>query len=568
LTIRVFSPKCCLKISVLIELTGTTEFAWIRERATRKFAPQTKSFRLRRHQKFGTPAVSIVYERESSPSMELHSRYLRQVNVRQLIPSLAPRQFAPFPIATYTDHFRRAQMIGLKTFRAEIRPTLRLAIPLVLAELGWMSMALVDTMMVGRLSNSAVAISAVSLGGILVHVLAFFGGGLLFGLDTLVSQAFGAGQREDCHRSLLHGIYLSLALTPLLMAPVWFFEPLLRFVGISPDIIVLAVPYSKAMAWGTLPLLLYFAVRRCMQGMNIVRPIAFALITANIINAVGNWLLIYGKLGAPAMGAVGSGWSTAWARIYLAAVLVGYLLWYDREHRTELLRTPIQPELARIRRLITLGFPAAMQITLEIGVFALVTALIGRLGAISLASHQIALNTVSFTYMVPLGISSAAAVRVGQAIGRRDPSGASAAGDSAIFFGAGFMTLAGLALLVFPRVIARIYTPDETVIRNTVLLLAAGAAFQLFDGIQTVATGALRGAGDTRTPMLCHFTAYWIIGLPLGAWLCFRRDWGAFGLWSGLSLALILIGIVLLFAWRRTVRTLIETANEAELVRN
>jgi MATE family multidrug resistance protein len=445
-------------------------------------------------------------------------------------------------------------MVGLRTLRAEIRPTLRLAIPLVLAELGWMSMAIVDTMMVGRLPSSAVAISAVSLGGILVHVLAFFGGGLLIGLDTLVSQAFGAGRREDCHRSLLHGIYLSFALTPLLMAPVWFFDPLLRFARISPDIISVAVPYSKAMAWGTLPLLLYFAVRRCMQGMNMVRPISFALVTANIINAVGNWLLIYGRLGAPAMGAVGSGWSTAFARIYLAAILVGYLLWYDRKHRTELLRTPIHPQLARIRRLIALGFPAAMQITLEIGVFALVTALIGRLGAISLASHQIALNTVSLTYMVPLGISSAAAVRVGQAIGRRDPSGASAAGDSAIFFGAGFMTLAGIALLVFPRWIARIFTPDETVIRNTVLLLAAGAAFQLFDGIQTVATGALRGAGDTRTPMFCHFTAYWIIGLPLGAWLCFYRGWGAFGLWSGLSLALILIGIFLLFAWRRAVR--------------
>ena len=454
-------------------------------------------------------------------------------------------------------------MIGLQTLRAEIRPTLRLAIPLVLAELGWMTMAVVDTMMVGRLPNSAVAISAVSLGGILVHVLAFFGGGLLIGLDTLVSQAFGAGQREDCHRSLLHGIYLSLAVTPFLMTPVWLFDPLLRSAGISQDIISVAVPYSKAMAWGTLPLLLYFGVRRCMQGMNIVRPIAFALVSANIINAAGNWLLIYGKLGAPAMGAVGSGWSTAWARIYLAAVLVGYLLWYDQKHRTELLRTPIQPELARIRRLIVLGFPAAMQITLEIGVFALVTALIGRLGAVSLASHQIALNTVSLTYMVPLGISSAAAVRVGQAIGRKDPFAASAAGGSAIFFGAGFMTLAGIALLVFPRWIARIYTPDETVIRNTVLLLAAGAAFQLFDGIQTVATGALRGAGDTRTPMLCHFTAYWIIGLPLGAWLCFQRGWGAFGLWAGLSLALILIGIVLLLVWRRTVRGMVhEAANE------
>ncbi len=423
-------------------------------------------------------------------------------------------------------------------------------------------MAIVDTMMVGRLPNSAVAISAVSLGGILVHVLAFFGGGLLIGLDTLVSQAFGAGQREDCHRSLLHGIYLSLALTPFLMTPVWFFDSLLRFARIAPDIISVAVPYSKAMAWGTLPLLLYFAVRRCMQGMNMVRPISFALVTANIINAVGNWLLIYGRLGAPAMGAVGSGWSTAFARIYLAAILVGYLLWYDQKHRTELLRTPIQPELARIRRLIALGFPAAMQITLEIGVFALVTALIGRLGAISLASHQIALNTVSLTYMVPLGISSAAAVRVGQAIGRGDPRGAGEAGGTAILLGAAFMTCAGGALLLFPRWIARMYTPDETVIHSTILLLAAGAAFQLFDGIQTVATGALRGAGDTRTPMFCHFTAYWIIGLPLGAWLCFYRGWGAFGLWSGLSLALILIGIVLLFAWRRTVRRLALSSEE------
>jgi MATE family, multidrug efflux pump len=447
-------------------------------------------------------------------------------------------------------------MIRSQTIRAELGPTLRLALPLVLAEIGWMSMAIVDTMMVGRLPNSAVAIAAVSLGGILVNVLSFFAGGLLIGLDTLVSQAFGAGQREDCHRSLLHGIYLSFVLAPLLMAPVWFFEPMLRAMRIAPDVIVLAVPYSKALAWGTLPLLLYFAVRRCMQAMNIVRPIAFALVTANIINAGGNLLLIYGKWGIPAMGAVGSGWSTAWARIYLSVILVSYLLWYDRRHRTRLLHTPIQPELSRIRRLIALGFPSAMQITLEVGVFALVTALIGRLGAISLASHQIALNTVSFTYMVPLGMSSAAAVRVGQAIGRKDPQGAAHAGGTAIFLGAVFMTCMSVVLLVVPRWIARAYTPDLAIIQNTIALLAAGAAFQLFDGIQTVATGALRGLGDTRTPMLCHFTAYWIIGLPLGSWLCFRLGWGAFGLWAGLSLALILIGIVLLIVWQRRVRNL------------
>lgn len=429
----------------------------------------------------------------------------------------------------------------------------RLAGPLVLAEIGWMSMAIVDTMMVGRLPDSAVAIGAVSLGSILFHTLVFFGGGLLIGLDTLVSQAFGAGQVEDCHHSLVNGIYLSLAITPLLMAANWWLMPNLRRVGVDPQVLAVAIDYTRALGWGTLPLLLYFAVRRTLQAMNMLKAVAFALVTANAVNALGNWILIYGKFGAPRMGTVGSGWSTCIARIYLAAILVGYLFFYDRRHRTELLKTPVRPNLRRMARLITLGFPAAMQITIEIGVFALVTALIGKLGPIALASHQIALNTVSLSYMVPLGISSAAAVRVGQALGRRDIAAAERSGWTAILLGAAFMTAAAIVLLLVPRQIARIYTPDPAIVRATVTLLAFGAAFQLCDGVQTVATGALRGAGDTRTPMLCHLLGYWAIGLPIGAFLCFRLHWGVPGLWSGLSLALILIGVVLLGVWRRKI---------------
>jgi multidrug resistance protein, MATE family len=447
-------------------------------------------------------------------------------------------------------------MLSSDALRAEFRPTLRLALPLVFAELGWMSMNIVDTIMVGHLPDSAVSMGAVSLGSGIFIVLALFGEGLLIGLDTLVSQAFGAGQREDCHRSLINGIYLSLALTPLLTAPIWLLPRLLSAIGTDPAVNILTIPYTKALGMGLLPLLLYFGVRRCMQSMNLVKPVMFALVSANVINALFNWLLIYGKWGFPAMGTVGSGWSTAIARAYMAAVLIGYLLWYDHRHRTQLLKTPVEIDLPRIRRLIALGLPAAMQLTLESGVFAAVTALSAKLGAVPLASHQIALNTVALTYMVPLGICSAAAVRVGQAIGRRDATGAANAGGTAIFIGAAFMTCASVFLLIFPRWIALAYTPDEAVIRSTVRLLAAGAAFQLFDGIQSVATGALRGAGDTRTPMLCHLLAYWIIGLPLGAWLCFRHGWGVIGLWVGLSLALILIGIVLLLVWRRTVRGL------------
>jgi MATE family multidrug resistance protein len=447
-------------------------------------------------------------------------------------------------------------MLQLQTLRSELPPTLRLALPLVLAELGWMSMAIVDTMMVGRLPNSATAMGAVGLGSSIFIVLGLFGGGMLLGLDTVVSQAFGAGKREDCHRSLVNGIYLSAALTPVLAAPIWLLPRLLMSVHVGSEVLRLAVPYTKALVVGLFPLLLYFAVRRCLQAMNMVKPVAIALVTANVINAFGNWILIYGKWGVPAMGTVGSGWSTAIARTYMAAVLLGYLLWFDHRHRTQLLNTPVDVDLPRIRRLISLGLPAAMQSTLESGVFATITTLIAKLGAVPLASHQIALNTVSFTYMVPLGISSAAAVRVGQALGRKDRAGAGDAGGTAIFLGGAFMACASLALLIFPRWIARLFTPDEIVIRSTVGLLAAGAAFQLFDGIQTVATGALRGVGDTRTPMFCHFLAYWVIGLPLGAWLCFQRGWGAAGLWSGLSLALILIGIVLWLVWRRAVQRL------------
>lgn len=178
----------------------------------------------------------------------------------------------------------------------------------------------------------------------------------------------------------------------------------------------------------------------------------------------------------------------------------------------------------------------------------------GRLGAVPLASHQIALNTVSVTYMVPLGIGSAAAVRVGHALGRKDVEGASHAGWTAMALGAGFMACMAVVLWTIPEKIVRIYTPDKSVIVAASKLLFVAAFFQLFDGVQAVTTGALRGTGDTRTPFICHLIAYWLIGLPLGYYLCFYRNWGAPGLWTGLCLALILIGSALLIFWQRTVR--------------
>ena len=431
---------------------------------------------------------------------------------------------------------------------------LKLATPLVVAELGWMGMGIVDTMMVGRVS--AEAMGAVSLGSVLFYAVAIFGSGLMLGLDTLVSQAHGAGRRMDCHRAVLSAVYLALPLTPALMFLIWCWEPLLVRFGINPVVLRQTLPYLRAIMWSTLPLLLYFAFRRYLQAMNHTSAIMVALVTANLMNLAGNWILVYGHFGVRAMGAEGSGWATCISRVYMTAVLIAYTLYDAVVNRTGLMHAPLLPDLARIRALINLGFPAAMQLSIEVGVFAAATALIGTLDPLSLAAHQIAINTASLTYMVPLGISSAAAVRVGQALGRGDISAASRAGWTAMGLGAAFMAGAGVLMISFPAYVARAFTTDRAVIRTAVALLAVAAAFQLFDGIQTVATGALRGAGDTRTPMICHLVGYWAIGLPLGYVLCFVVGWRAVGLWTGLCIALILIGVVLLLAWTRKVRVL------------
>ena len=239
----------------------------------------------------------------------------------------------------------------------------------------------------------------------------------------------------------------------------------------------------------------------------------------------------------------------------MAGVLAVTLLWVESRRSLPQWAHAVRIDWSRVSSLLKLGAPAATQILLEIGAFSAATALIAKLGPVPLSGHEIALNCAAFTFMVPLGISSAAAVRVGQQLGRRDPAGARRAGWSAIMLGVGFMTCSGLVFVSFPTLIARMFTPSVAVIRTGARLLLVAAAFQLFDGLQTVATGALRGAGDTKTPMLANFIAYWLIGLPAGYLLCFRLGWGALGIWMGLCGGLMIIGSALLFSWHK--RTLL-----------
>jgi MATE family multidrug resistance protein len=423
---------------------------------------------------------------------------------------------------------------------------LKLAAPLALAELGWVAMGLEDAVMAGRLGPAA--LGAGTLGVMLFYPLAICGTGLLLGMDTLVAQSFGSRQPAECRRILVDGIWLAVALTPLVALLELVLIPVVRAAGVNPSVLALFAPFFKAQLWGILPLLLYTALRRYLQAVDVVKPVTFALVSANIVNIIGNWALMFGHWGMPAMGLEGSGWSTTIARLYMAVVMAVAVWWDGRSSAGAFMS--IRPRWRRIRELVQLGLPAGGQILFEGVVFGLVSVMAARLDDVSLAAHSIAINVVSTTYMVPLGISSAAAVRVGQALGACRPRAASARGWAALLLGAAFMGTAGLALALVPRWIVRLYTHDAAVVVSGALLLRIAALFELFDGLQVVATGALRGLGNTHTAMLAHLGGYWAIGLPVAYLLGFHYGWGVAGIWTGLSAALILIGLALVAAWR------------------
>jgi multidrug resistance protein, MATE family len=460
--------------------------------------------------------------------------------------------------------------------RRELPQLLKLALPLILGELGWMAMSLVDTIMVGRLPHSAIAMSAGALAQVLFNTLVFGVGGILLGLDTLISQAFGAKEVQKANRWLLHGLVMAALLSIALMGLFAAGPALLMHMPVDRTVLEQAVPAMWGLNYGTLPLLLYFTLRRYLQAAHHGRPIAFALVSANVVNVAGDWLLMFGHrwqigthtLAIPAFGVTGSAWSTSFARLYLMAVLLFAVLLADQRHNYGLRTVSRRIELQHLRKLFLLGAPAGASLLIEIAIFALVTSLIATLGPLSLAGHEVALQCASTTFMVPLAISSATAVRVGHAVGRIRTGAATfaqaaAAGWSGIAAGAGFMLTASVMFLTIPAKVARIFTPDPGVIAAAVPLLAIAAGFQFFDGIQITASGALRGAGNTTASFYTQIVCYWLIGMPLGMLLAFRAHLGAVGLWWGLLIALTAAALMLSAVWWRTTKSLARTVGAA-----
>jgi MATE family multidrug resistance protein len=278
------------------------------------------------------------------------------------------------------------------------------------------------------------------------------------------------------------------------------------------------------------------------------------LVIANLVNAGANWVLIYGNLGAPALGVTGAAWATNIGRVFMAVSLLLVILRHEHAHKVGLFDVPfLRVEWDRLARLFRLGAPAATQLTAEVGVFGAVAALAGRIDPVALAAHQVALNLASVAFMLPLGLASAGAVRVGHAIGRRSVEQAASAGGAVIALALASMSLSALIFVLGAEPLVRLFTTDPAVVATGIVLVQVAAAFQLFDGLQVATTGALRGLGDTRTPMFTNLVGHWLIALPIAALCGFTFGYGVVGLWAGLCVGLTLVGLFLLWMWHRRI---------------
>jgi len=438
----------------------------------------------------------------------------------------------------------------------ELRQLLALALPLAAAHAGNQLMAVVDTAIVGRLG--AVELGAVGLANSLFLPITVLGIGAMMGLDPLVSQALGAGDPPRARKLLWQGVWLALAVSLVLAVPIALAPFLLVPFGIEPQVAEQARDYLWIRMVGLAPMLLFTGLRSYLQAQGITRPMLVGVVLGNLFNVPATWLLVFGGEALPAwagplrafpaMGVLGAGLATALGTVLQLCVVAAAVRSVphpalDRAHR--------RLDREEVRTAIRVGVPIGLQMMAEVGVFAFVGLLIGKLGSTDLAAHQIAITLASFTFTVAVGVGAAASVRVGRAVGAGDAPGTRRAGVVALLGGGAWMALSALLFVLLPRPLASLLTDEPEVIAATVPLLFVAAVFQISDGLQAVGAGILRGAGDTRWPFLANVIGHYAVGLPVGIALGMGLGLGVNGLWWGLCTGLTAVAATLTFRFLR-----------------
>jgi multidrug resistance protein, MATE family len=433
----------------------------------------------------------------------------------------------------------------------EIHACLLLAVPLAGAQLAQAATAFVDTVMMGILGSQTIAAGA--LGALMFHVLTIVGSAILSAVSPLVAEAYGGGQGDRVGLVVRQGWWMAILLAVPMSLLLWYGEGVLRLMGQEAETAALAGTYLRAIVWGYFPALGFAVLRNFVSALSRPRPVIVVMVGGTLTNVAINYVLIFGKFGLPALGLTGIGLASTLSLWGMFIALGLYSLQQRSIRSYGAFSNLHQLDRGVFLELLNVGLPIGVLAAVETGLFAVVTLLIGQLGTTMLAAHQIALQTASMTFTIPLGISLATTVRVGQLMGQNHPMGARLAGFVGIGISAFFMFCMGLLFWAFPTQIVSLYVDvtdpaNATVVNLAKALLGVAAMFQIVDGIQISAAGALRGIKDTRIPMLIGILTYWGLGLTSGYLLGLRFGFGGVGLWWGLAIGLLVAACVL--TWR------------------
>ena len=439
-------------------------------------------------------------------------------------------------------------------FQDELGICLRLGTPLALGEVGWMSTYIIDALLIGKLPHSTDAIAASSLGNAIYYGIVFFAIYLLNGLETFVAQAAGCDDLDECVRMLMQAMWVVLIGTPLVMLLTVFSGALLDSLGVPHAIAQGTREYLRVLIWSTAPLMVYMAFRRFLQSLGRVMLISVSLITAGGVNLLFDWIFLYGHWHMPAMGLQGSAWSTLVVRCWMLLVLVPGLLPAFRRMQALPVIQLFRPERDRLNALLRVGWPSAVEFSLELGTSTVLSLLCARLGATMLAAHQVTLDLDAFVYMVPAGLSYAVLIRVGQGAGANNLPLVQRTTRATLLLA---LAYSGIVSAVFnggAHRLASFYTNDAHVISTATPLFWLCSVTIFGDAAFAIYAASFTGLGDTRTPLWVSIVCDWVLGMPVAYALAIPMRYGVLGLWLGRAFASIISGLLLSALWHSRMR--------------
>ncbi len=440
------------------------------------------------------------------------------------------------------------------SYREHFRRNITLAYPVVLSQLGQVMVAVVDSAMVGQ--TGSIPLAAASLANSITFIMIAFAIGISYAITPLIAAADGQGRAREISEILRHGLVLNIFAGLMIFILIASGSGLLHYMGQDPEVVELAIPYMGIIAFSIVPLMVFQTFRQFTEGLSQTRQAMVIIIASNLLNVFLNYLLIFGKWGFPALGLNGAGWATLISRVVMAMAMFLFVAYAPRfaSYIKKLQFKRFYRE--RFNRLLGLGIPSGMQFLFEVSAFSLAAVMVGWLGADALAAHQIGISLASITFMMASGVSAASTIRIGNQLGRKDIPTLRVAGFSNFLLIVVFMAVSGVLFIVFRDFLPTLFITDADVIATASGLLIIAAFFQIFDGVQVVSLGILRGLQDVKVPTLATFVAYWIIGLPVGYLLAFEFGYGIKGVWYGLSIGLGITAVTLFYRFDQLTRKL------------